>query len=374
MITLGEVGDIMEDNLIMPEEVIDFANELISSDESEIKDETSAFDTTNLCGDGDEFQDYDAEDDDFAESHTSKKCKGKKIIAILLVLAVVIPCLVMAISGLLRNGRVSGGVKWSLSDGTLTVSGKGSMGEWRVSQRIKDKIETVYIGAGVTSVSPWAFSECKNLKSIYMSDSVKTIDHDAFSYCTSLTRVTMSDKLTNIGNGAFSSCTALKEITIPDSVTSMGNGVFYKCDSLEDVTLPNGITEIRPDMFNGCISLANIAIPYSVKGIGERAFGDCDSLVNMVVPNGVTNIDDDTFYDCDNLTRITIPESVTYINCIFDNCTSLKDIIYTGTKNQWIQLEKNMFWKLILWSFESETGEAVFLDAVVHCKDGDIEL
>ena len=60
--------------------------------------------------------------------------------------------------------------------------------------------------------------------------------------------------------------------------------------------------------------------------------------------------------------------------CIFYNCISLTDIIYTGTKNQWTQLDKDMFWKLILYSFESETGESVFLDAVVHCKDGDIEL
>lgn len=61
----------------------------------------------------------------------------------------------------------------------------------------------------VTSISPYAFLDCRNLTSVVIPKSVKSI-----------------------GNYVFSGCRNLTSIVIPKSVTSIGLGAFYDCRSL----------------------------------------------------------------------------------------------------------------------------------------------
>ena len=84
-------------------------------------------------------------------------------------------------------------ISWTLDDdGTLTVSGKGSMGWWGIDVD-KEKVKKIVVEEGITNVNFKGFSN--------------------------LETVTLPDSLTRIGDNAFYDCISLKDIKIPDNVT-----------------------------------------------------------------------------------------------------------------------------------------------------------
>ena len=107
-------------------------------------------------------------------------------------------------------------VNWKLSDdGTLTISGTGNMPDFSInvnnrttapwdSQR--DKIKTVVIKDGVTSIGKYAFFWCSGLTSITIPNSVTSIGEHAFANCSGLTSITIPNSVTNIGKSAFTIC------------------------------------------------------------------------------------------------------------------------------------------------------------------------
>ncbi|MBR5438986.1 MAG: leucine-rich repeat domain-containing protein [Clostridia bacterium] len=201
-----------------------------------------------------------------------------------------------------------------------------------------------------TRISKYAFYGCKSLISVNISNCVTEIEWSAF-VDTALTKVNylgtidewaehglgyalgkttynlyingelVTDAVltlaTKINIYAFYNCTSLTSIEIPNSVTSIGNSAFYNCDSLTSVTIGNGVTSIGDNAFYYCTSLTSITIPNSVTSIGSCAFENCDSLTSVTIPNSVTSIGERAFCDCSKLTKVN----------------------YTGTIDQWAQIE-----------------------------------
>ena len=113
-----------------------------------------------------------------------------------------------------ESGSCGTGVTYSYNkrSGTLTIRGSGKMSNY-----------------GVASDVPW-YSYRDRLKSLIIEDGVTSIGSYAFYGCTGLTSVTIPNSVTNIGNNAFDGCSALTSVTIGNGVTSIGSYAFNGCN------------------------------------------------------------------------------------------------------------------------------------------------
>ncbi len=262
-------------------------------------------------------------------------------------------------------------------------------------------LASVIIPDGVTFIGEGAFSRCSSLVNIYVDnanqrycsvdgvlyneektnlmcypprktdrlyvvpDSVASIDGSAFNSCCFLRSITIGSSVTYIGDDAFAFCYGLIEVVNRSSldiekqstnhgsvayyavevhggaskIITIGDYGFYVCSESAYLTHYNG-------------NDATIILPNDYVGehykICSAAFYDNDFLINVTIGNCVTSIGEDAFSGCDYLTSITIPHSVTSIGAFaFYDCPSLTTVDYTGSDEQWDNIEIGDFnWEL----------------------------
>lgn len=221
-----------------------------------------------------------------------------------------VSCDVTVISSVVDDGNVvvsgtCGGegdgtnLTWMLtSDGTLIISGTGVMADY-----------------SATDVAPWS-SYTDSIKRVIMNEGVSTVGADTFRDCKNLVFVEIPDTVTSIGRNAFVSCSSLSAVDIPESVSSIGVAAFRNCLSLTNIEIPSKITLIEKEVFS-YTGLTNVSIPSGVAIIADHAFEGCHSLKSIGIPKSVVQLESYAFY------------------C----CCSLSDVYYTGTKEQWEQVE-----------------------------------
>lgn len=258
----------------------------------------------------------------------------------------------------------------------------------------ESNIVSVNIPDSVTTIEDRAFGDCYRLTRVTFSDGVTRIWSEAFAYCSSLTSVTIPDSVTDIAGDAFlecgnlkyneydnalylgnkdnpyvvlvkeknrditsctinektkiiyeyafEDCSSLTSITIPDSVTSIGYGAFRKCSALTNVTIPDGVTSIGNNAFTGCSNLKYNEYDNALYlGNKDNPYVVLISVKNREITSREINektkiIYGGAFSNYRGLTSITIPDSVVLIgNEAFYECTSLKEVNYKGTEEQW---------------------------------------
>lgn len=196
-------------------------------------------------------------------------------------------------------------------------------------------------------------------------DPLNYLDHipNSFLTSTSIKNINIPDHITSIDEFAFAHCGSLTSITIPNSVTSISSYVFTHCEKLKSITIPNKITKINSSTFFYCTGLTSIRIPDSITSIGDSAFYNCSGLTNITIPDSVKIIYTDAFNSCSHLTSVTIGNGVTRIRPrAFFDCSNLHDIRYTGTTDQWVNINLSPDWN------------KNSLIKTIHCIDDDIDL
>ena len=225
----------------------------------------------------------------------------KKLIAWLLVICMAISLLPAAALAdtAATSGKCGDNVTWTLSDdGTLTISGKGAMYDYDYSSY--DSKET----------APWS----------------------AFNYV--VKKVVVKDGITKIGDGAFYSKLQLETASIPGSVKSIGNDAFSDCRNLTNITIEPGTTTIGDRAFKTCQKLTMLPIPNTVKTIGRASFGGCRGIINLVIPDSIQSIDEYAFSGTD-IETVSFGKNITRIPYCAFNGAKIKDIFYSGTKEQY---------------------------------------
>ena len=251
---------------------------------------------------------------------------------------------------------------------TLTVSGTGAMPDFNSFddqpwKDVREKIKTVVIETGVTSIGNKAFTGCEVLTSVTLPESgLETIGEKAFMGCEKLSSITIPKSVTTIKEQAFYSCYALGGVTVgwteagsipnlPASAFSYPNGKvlhvpagtaeiykakdewkkFFIMDrktaggnlstglhwAYDDETKTLSITgagEI-PDYnypneqpwcaFGG--KAQTLTLGEGVAKIGKKAFASFQVLPSITLPKSVATIGERAFENCHKLTDVTVP-------------------------------------------------------------------
>lgn len=216
------------------------------------------------------------------------------------------------------------------------------------------------IPEGVTKLESEMFGNDNSSVSVVIPASVTEIGDRAFYSCSSLTSVTIPEGVTKIGQYAFDGCESLERLVIMPGVTAIGNDVFAGLKSLSSVYIPASVTAIGKNAFKGCKSLKEIKFGgtedewFSIKkakgwdkgiSVTEVQFDSAPPSTTWVIPDGTTAIKPGACKGNSLLRSVTIPGSVTEIGeGAFEDCTSLAEIHYAGTKEQWAALKKGDGW------------------------------
>ena len=264
------------------------------------------------------------------------------------------------------------GWDYDLTDGTLTISGKGVLTGYSSASQApwydeRANVQRIVIEDGITSVGDFDFYGMPNLTSVTLADSVVRIGEYAFKNCTALENVEFPANLTDIEESAFYGCTAFDTITIPASVETIGNYAFARCAGVSTINFEGSAPEIGNYTFSGVTASVNYPeedsswndktkknyggkllwdepLAWELKdGVLTIADDSCmtaygsaaevpwnnkrSDITRVVLKDGVTKIADFAFYGCENLTSVEIPAGVISIgDYAFKKCSSLSDV------------------------------------------------
>ena len=282
---------------------------------------------------------------------------------------------------------------WTLyEDGEMVISGTGKMSNYTNYGMIRenkapwkehiDKITTLTIEKGVTTIGDSAFIKGKNISKVTIPDGVTYIGEEAFSDCKSLTDITLPESVTSFGGeNVFAGC-AFTEIKVPSKIQTIPFGTFQNCQNLTTVILPSGLDTIEACAFSRCTALKSINLPSGLRTLGEDVFREsgltsirlgsvtsagnhvfwdcknlaeaslgeltevpwgmfsgCESLKEIFIPYGTTAIGANAFHQCYDLMIVYIPETVTQIeDAAFDRCPNLTNVYYGGDARDWANI------------------------------------
>ncbi len=266
------------------------------------------------------------------------------ILAVLLLCSMIIP----ASAAQTTSGSCGDSAKWSYQDGTLTISGTGTVtaeygnSPWKA---YISSITTIGVKEGITVLDDCCFINHSNLTKITLPDSLTAIGAQNFQGCDKLTEVTIPKNVAKLGNPRRNSGAA--NIFSGDSLTAIHvdpeNERFYSIDGVlfdrqekallcypqskanTSYTVPDGIETIQSSAMHFC-PMETVILPESLKTIGDWAFYAA-RITGMNIPNSVSSIGRSAFANCDQMVEVTVPKAVTALRQdVFGSCEKLEKL------------------------------------------------
>lgn len=246
---------------------------------------------------------------------------------------------------------------WYLDDhGVLVVSGEGRMKSYPGDSEnttppwnsVKDQIETVVVGEGITWLGGQAFRDCKNLKKVILPSTLIGINCACFKNCTNLTEVLAApEKEFRVLSEMSESKDAKKEVAsykkgavlsdifigvnafyeVPWAIEKWGN--FYIHDHVlsacfhaeEHVKIPDGVECIDSFVFLNR-DITSVELPDSLKKIKSFAFYKTN-MERLVLPKNLEEMEEVAIVD-ERLKEVLIPHGAE---------KKINDKAFHGTKN-----------------------------------------
>ena len=224
-------------------------------------------------------------------------------------------------------------------------------------------LSSVTLPESLTTIGAGAFQGCENLTlPDGFPEGLLSIKENAFNGCAGLTSIELSEQLSVIEGYAFANCTGLTSVSIPEANPWLGDYAFANCTSLTDVALSeNNINSVGNHVFEGCISLKNVTLPRGQRRDGgEAMFAGCTGLTSLHIPMFTEQgmiVPADFCSGCTNLKQVWLEADLAVIKTgAFNNCTSLTDVYFSGTLEQWNAVS-------------IETDNDILANVTIHCTD-----
>lgn len=179
-----------------------------------------------------------------------------------------------------------------------------------------NKLTSIIIPNSITSIEDLTFDHCIGLTSVTIPNNVTSIGGLAFENCISLTNVTIPSSVTSIGEDAFWMVT---NIVYNGTAKGVPWGARYVNGYTEGNYVysdANKSTLVSCSL----ATQGDIMIPNNITNIADSAFAFCSSLTSIAIPNSVTHIGEYAFYSCDSLHSVTITCDVQIGSTAFKNC------------------------------------------------------
>lgn len=146
--------------------------------------------------------------------------------------------------------------------------------------------------AELTTISEYAFYDCKALTMLSLPVGVTEIREYAFKDCQNVRQFVYKAKDAAVETGAFENLGKTSDVglsvEIADSVVNIPNMFLYNVDAVTSVTFPaddNCRCEVIGGLaFAGCTRITSVVLPVTLTAIGRGAFYKCTSLQSFTTP------------------------------------------------------------------------------------------
>ena len=257
-----------------------------------------------------------------------------------------------AVFALTTIGECGKSLTWEYSASKLRIVGTGDMYSYAESEvpwrLLRDSIVEVEIADEVTSISDYAFRNCKNLTKITFPADLTSMGKLVLGGCTSLTSVVWNVKdiadyssdntpfyyyYSYSSSDNFDLRSQITSFTFGDKVEGIPAYLCKGMENLTSITLPNSVTSIGNYAFSGCTALSSVTMGNSVKTIGNYAFDGCEELLTMLIPNSITTIGECAFRGCKNMETISFGAGLTSMgDYALVGCQSIYEMTCYATK------------------------------------------
>ena len=237
------------------------------------------------------------------------------------------------------------GLRYSIKDNQATVVKQSS----NLSGNITIPASINYKGQNydVTQIGVSAFAYRSGITGISIPHTVNSIVNRAFLCCVNIESITVDEnneyyKSENnclLNKSGTKLLVASKNCVIPDSVTVIEAYAFYYFKELTSIVIPDSVGMIWQGAFERCENLQSVTMSANLEILGPNVFSGCKKLESLTLPASLKNIYDDAFV----------------------SCTNLKTINFTGSMQQWPNIEK------------SENYLLYSPDFVIVCTDGKLD-
>lgn len=200
-------------------------------------------------------------------------------------------------------------------------------------------ITSITIPSSISAIAPYAFSECKNLKTVAFEKGEGNLDIGQSAFASSgVEELIFYRPIPKVGAHAFDGCASLKELAFPQNEGKLrceiGDFAFANCSSLPAVSLYFPTLTIGESAFENCESLETVCLTNHTSEIGKRAFALCSKMQTLrsddVPVDGVVIADvsgdlgDEAFYGCSSMDTILLPKDIANIGtAAFEGCSKL---------------------------------------------------